>query len=167
MNLCLNSNCGILTENPKYCCRSCAATVTGSQYPKRKLTNTCTSCPTLVSSRRLRCDSCWAFHYETTRKNKTLGEYRHDKSLKGKHRSWVHAEIRGFARRWNKQLVNEPCRHCGYDKHVEIAHIKAISAFSDDALLGEVNSRENLLPLCPNCHWEFDNLPRNGEAPGS
>jgi hypothetical protein len=43
------------------------------------------------------------------------------------------------------------------DKHVEICHRKAISEFPKDTLIIEVNNRNNVLFLCPNCHWEFDN----------
>ena len=46
---------------------------------------------------------------------------------------------------------------CGYDKHYEIAHIKPVSDFEDDALITEINSIDNLIALCPNHHWEFDN----------
>ena len=45
---------------------------------------------------------------------------------------------------------------CGYDKHVECCHIKAVSDFPDTALLGEVNAPGNLVLLCRNCHWELD-----------
>lgn len=50
-----------------------------------------------------------------------------------------------------------PCTNCGYDKHTEVCHIKAISTFPDTARLSEINSPLNLIYLCPNCHWEFDN----------
>lgn len=82
-------------------------------------------------------------------------------SVKDKHPSWINSHVRQFARYWLNHLRLEPCRHCGYDKHVELAHIKPISEYSIDATLGEINSEENIIPLCPNCHWEFDNLPRN------
>lgn len=49
------------------------------------------------------------------------------------------------------------CNICGYDKHYEIAHIQAVSDFSDDAKIEDINSIDNLIALCPNCHWEFDN----------
>lgn len=49
------------------------------------------------------------------------------------------------------------CAICGYDKHIEIAHIKAVSEFDDSALLTEINHPDNLIALCPNHHWEFDN----------
>ena len=55
-----------------------------------------------------------------------------------------------------KEKVNE-CSNCGYDKHVEIAHIKAVSDFSEEILVTIINDPSNLIALCPNCHWEFDN----------
>lgn len=53
--------------------------------------------------------------------------------------------------------IPKKCIICGYDKHIEIAHIKAVSEFSDDTLISEINDINNLAPLCPNHHWEFDN----------
>lgn len=50
------------------------------------------------------------------------------------------------------------CSKCGYDKHFEVCHIKPISSFSDDTLLSQINDISNIIALCPNCHWEFDNL---------
>lgn len=66
-----------------------------------------------------------------------------------------------FARSWLKEITLLPCAKCGYDLHVELAHIRAVSDFSDDELLSEVNSSDNVVQLCQNCHWEFDNLDRN------
>ena len=48
------------------------------------------------------------------------------------------------------------CHICGYDKHVEVAHIKAVSEFDDTATVNEINSVNNLIGLCPNHHWEYD-----------
>ncbi len=48
------------------------------------------------------------------------------------------------------------CAICGYSVHVQIAHIKAVSAFPDEAMLTEINHPDNLIGLCPNHHWEFD-----------
>ena len=49
------------------------------------------------------------------------------------------------------------CQICGYSKHYEIAHIKSVSSFSDDALIKDINAEDNLIALCPNHHWEYDN----------
>ncbi len=48
------------------------------------------------------------------------------------------------------------CHNCGYDKHVEICHIRAIGDFPDETPVSVVSGIENLVALCPNCHWEFD-----------
>ena len=90
-------------------------------------------------------------------KTKTVGFYRNLKSVKGKHPSWVNSHIRILNRSWNKDLLKYPCQKCGYSNHIEFCHIKAVSSFGDDALLGEVNDPKNILVLCPNHHWELDN----------
>lgn len=48
------------------------------------------------------------------------------------------------------------CKICGYSSHVDIAHNKAVSEFTDDTLVIVINRIENLVALCPNHHWEFD-----------
>lgn len=52
---------------------------------------------------------------------------------------------------------NPKCYICGYDKHVEVAHLKSVSSFTDDIKIKEINSIDNLIGLCPNHHWEYDN----------
>ena len=49
------------------------------------------------------------------------------------------------------------CTVCAYNKHVDVAHIRRVSSFSDDAFIGEINDLNNLMALCPTHHWEFDN----------
>lgn len=51
---------------------------------------------------------------------------------------------------------NPRCIICGYSKHIEVAHIKAVSDFEDSATVREINSIDNLIGLCPNHHWEYD-----------
>jgi len=49
------------------------------------------------------------------------------------------------------------CVECGYNKHIEICHIKSVSSFTDSAsVVNEINNIENLVALCPTHHWEFD-----------
>lgn len=154
-------NCGKETTNPKYCSKACSAQHTNKLFPKRKTKKVCIVCGDKVKSyRHNRCEKHWQEYKDSLWKNKTIGEYRNKVSVKGKHPSWVHAHIRQFARSWLKPFTKLPCAHCGYDKHVELAHIKDVSSFPDEALLSEVNSPSNVIQLCPNCHWEFDNLPR-------
>ena len=53
--------------------------------------------------------------------------------------------------------TEQKCAICGYDKHIEVAHIIPVRSFGDDASIREINSIDNLIGLCPNHHWEYDN----------
>jgi hypothetical protein len=86
-------------------------------------------------------------------KFKTLGDVLHYHKY-GK--QVIYQPIRSRARTVIKD--RKSCERCGYDKHVEACHIKPISSFPEDALIDTINSPNNLLALCPNCHWELDNL---------
>lgn len=94
------------------------------------------------------------FNSETYILNKTKGE------LFTKRKNWQSARsaIRNNARKNFLAYNNFPkCAICGYDKYVEVAHIKAVSDFPDEATISEINSISNLIGLCPNHHWEYDN----------
>lgn len=145
-----------------FCSRSCAASYNNKTFIKRELTRTCTECSDVVFTyRHTRCKKHHEEYKENNYTNRTIGEYRKKASVAGKHPSWLNSHIRLFARSWNKELLKLPCAKCGYSEHVELAHIKGISTFSDDSLLSNVNSVSNIIQLCPNCHWEFDNKPRD------
>ena len=76
--------------------------------------------------------------------------------IKKNHRSSAYSYIRWHAR----EIIlkdKTSCANCGYDKHTEVCHIKPIQSFNDQCTLNEINSKENLIRLCPNCHWEYDN----------
>lgn len=49
------------------------------------------------------------------------------------------------------------CVICGYSKHIEICHIKNVSDFDVNVKINEINNINNLIALCRNHHWEFDN----------
>jgi 5-methylcytosine-specific restriction endonuclease McrA len=73
-----------------------------------------------------------------------------------KHKYAKYSYIRWHAKKVAKEAGMVKCANCAYEKHVEIAHIKPISEFDPSAKIREVNDIDNLIPLCPNCHWEFD-----------
>lgn len=155
--------CDKETLNPKFCSKSCSASYNNMKEPKRKITKKCVHCDEVVhKSRSTLCVKHFDEFKNKDYQTKTIGEYRKSLSLQGKHDSWVHAHVRNFARSWLKKLKQQPCAKCGYSLHVELAHIKPLSSFKDEELLSEVNSEKNVIQLCPNCHWEFDNLPREG-----
>jgi predicted restriction endonuclease len=57
---------------------------------------------------------------------------------------------------WNTRNEKK-CSVCGYDKFIEVCHIKSVSSFDDDAKIRDINNTSNLIGLCPNHHKEFDN----------
>lgn len=155
------SLCGKETKNNKYCSRSCSSKVNNHLIPKRKTTRKCTKCDSAVKSYR---HSLCETHHEEYMKNRfdyikelTLQDYHTKKSLDNLHISSKNAHIRLLARSHFKDLTKLPCYNCGYNKHVELCHIKPLRSFSLDSKIKEINSPNNIVQLCPNCHWEFDN----------
>jgi len=167
------SHCGKLITRSKsninktnnFCSHSCSAAFSnkGVQHnkPKLRICKECNSKYTFKQGSNTvnRCNSCYIKHvkHSDNIKTMTLFEYKNNYDMSNKHQSLLYARIRQFTKSWLKDLKNKPCSICGYDKHVELHHIKPISEFDDDATLGEINSSDNVIQLCPNCHWEVDN----------
>lgn len=158
-------NCSKETANPKFCCRSCAASTNNKLFPKRVSDRKCTKCDEPACSYRSQLCTLHREEFRVARKNqwatRSLSEFRNSEGVLGKHPSWANVRVRLMARTKLSHLSSQPCSKCGYDKHVELAHIQPVTSFPDTALISEVNSESNIIPLCPNCHWEFDNLPRD------
>ncbi len=70
------------------------------------------------------------------------------------YRSFIQSNARSTYLLSDKPKV---CCICGYDKYFEVAHIKPVSSFPDDCLIKDINNLQNLIALCPNHHWEYDN----------
>ena len=59
---------------------------------------------------------------------------------------------------YKKSNKNKSCLKCGYTNHYEVCHIKSVSSFSNDTnVIKKINDVDNLMALCPNHHWEYDN----------
>lgn len=140
-------NCNVETTNPRFCSRSCSCTYTNKQNPRRfKKVRYC-SCGNDLTGRKKVCDSC------SRRGDMTLREAIYNEGYKRTSYALVRARARN-------SVSGEPqcCEVCGYDKYVEVAHVKAIASFELDTLVSVINDRSNLRLLCPNHHWELDNL---------
>ena len=155
---CLNCNTSFekrtadINRSPNHFCgRSCASSFNNKMNPRRTKTKKCRFCDNLILSNRQRCPTCIK---DARIEDKTLG----DVIYKQHHASSAYALIRSRARSIAKRLGWKSCCKCGYDKHIEIGHKKPISQFSHRTLVSTINNPKNLLPLCPNCHWEHDNL---------
>lgn len=158
--------CDSRTNNPRFCSKSCAAKHNNKIFPKRSIEaqNKCTTCGKRCSrgkefSNTQYCKSCSAQHRcieygNTTTKKDCIKSSSHYAS---KHR---YEKIRQHGKRLADILGwrSSCCEKCGYAKHTELCHIKPIASFTDETLLSEINSRQNISFLCPNCHWELDCL---------
>jgi len=146
-----------------YCSRSCSAQRTNRIYKKAsKKIRKCKRCKdqyTYDGKISVYCNNCRLEIKENKEslKFKTIEEYQSLPSVINKHPSWKNSHIRNLNRSWNSYMTLLPCAVCGYSLHVELCHIKAINQFPKTALLGEVNSPFNIIQLCRNHHWEFDN----------
>lgn len=149
MNKC--KKCGKDTKNEKFCCKSCANSFNNHLYPRRSLEGRCGTCDKPIQkSRKYCCNSCRPYRLDWN--GITLGE------LKSRRKYQKHTAIRMHSRpKYLNSTKSKCCIICGYDKHIEICHVKAINEFDDSTLISEVNSLDNLIALCPNHHWEFDN----------
>lgn len=148
MSSCLN--CKNFTNNPKFCSKKCAAILNNKNKPKRKPEGSCKNCNKSIKKSRSYCKDCFSSLFNA--KDMTLHEAIYTKH----HRSSAYSLIRARARLTNKIKNAKCCEKCGYDKHIEACHIKSISSFSNNTLISEINHDQNLMALCPNCHWEFD-----------
>ena len=162
-NLCLNCKQPIFCQvnesvssvkRKKFCNHSCAATYNNHQRPKKQVF--CQKCGKLIGEgydlfyRRKYCEECNPTNVDW--KNKTYGELKELRSYQ------VNSRIRELSRlQYLKSHPNATCAVCGYNKHIEIHHIKGISTFPDNATIDEINNDNNLIGLCPNHHWEIEN----------
>lgn len=148
----------------KYCNLSCSAKANGNVVGgKNAIEQPFGECFTCGSSfpyqrqsnggyayTRMNCDDCIDSKKVENRTVLFLKERYRVKS--GRWKSNIRTHARKVAR-----ILPDFCSICGYDLHVEVCHIKPIELFDDDSTVGEINKLENLVKLCRNHHWEFDN----------
>ncbi len=152
------NSCGKFTGNPKFCSMSCSASYNNKIYIKRKkLTPICNQCNTnhvpFKNSRR--CSPCQKLNKLTLKEdilNRTLQDMVYERNDANKY-----SRIRQLARYTYRKEIESGCQVCGYSKHAEVCHKKKIADHLPTATIREINDVSNILVLCPNCHWEFDN----------
>jgi len=124
-----------------------------STNSKRKIM--CKKCGLWCGSGRKYCKEC-RIKIKNELKEQSLQAKKSDSLYLAGEISNRYAKIRYHAREmYAKELLT--CEKCGYDKHVEICHIKPIKEFNEESTIKEINAKDNIIGLCPNCHWEFDN----------
>jgi hypothetical protein len=144
-----------------------------SVHPRKiKIKNYCsTSCsnkdmPKRTKLARPKCETCEKhterrdskYCKECNINNKCLFSLTTMKEIKNKKNDANrYSRVRANARLvMKKNKIEKKCKNCQYEKHVQVCHIKNICDFLDSDTVEYVNSIDNLIYLCPNCHWEFD-----------
>ena len=112
----------------------------------------CPQCGNLCWSKVGVCNNCKKANSYAEYEKLTLGDKTYNK-----HKYAKYSYVRYYAKRKANELGWKKCVNCEYDKHIKVCHIKPISSYGPDTLLTTINDENNLIPLCPNCHWEFDN----------
>lgn len=177
-NQCLN--CGeaiqvkpghILSEvrTQKFCSQSCACSYSNKHRPSRSsgqgVCQNCSSPVTLKPKKgggyyaRRYCDNCVTIKRLETRAgvpiaDQTKGDLFKNRSTWQSARSSIRRHAQAVYLQSDKP---KHCIVCGYDHHFEVCHIDDVSSFPKTALVREINAITNLIALCPNHHWEFDN----------
>jgi len=120
---------------------------------KEKKKRFCSTCGNELSEKNCRkvCSYCLILMQKKRTKKDLFMTRKNWQSARSSIRKNAHDVYFKYNRKENK------CKICGYDKHIEIAHIKAVSLFEESATIAEINAIDNLIALCPNHHWEFDN----------
>lgn len=142
-------------KRKKFCSRSHAASYNNSLHIKRvkfDLVFTCKRCGRVLSHGSSLCMPCLrAERFEKVWVS-PIGDHLIRTASKVKY-----VTIRKWAKIYLDYLkVAKCCAVCGYDKIIEVCHLKPLSSFNENALMGEVNHKDNLKYLCPNHHAEFD-----------
>lgn len=142
-------NCNTISRNKKYCSQKCSAISTNKN--RKKKTYYCKKCNDILSigyTGRTTCNSC-----KNKRSYRTLKELRQKYDTNDYH-SIIRADARSIYKKSKNPYV---CYNCNYSVHVQICHIKPIADFEENDTIIVINDISNLVALCPNCHWEFDN----------
>jgi hypothetical protein len=150
--------CTTKTNNPKYCSRSCAAIENNSRAPKRKKKiRLCTNCTTEPVPRRAKyCPPCRLLCRNPGPDSDDFLKLTKEEALTKDTQRY--SNIRKSARRIARAAgLLSRCAICSYSLWVETCHRAPIKSFSSTTLVEVINAVENLIGLCPNHHWEFDN----------
>ena len=143
--ICLcNKNFIPKNKQQKYCSKSCGDFFRIKKWRKNKR-KPCV-CGKMIAYDSIGCRSCANTNDKLTKQEALTND------------TQKYRRIRSHARVVAKnQGILTKCVVCGYDKHVECSHKKAIILFNDTDTLAIINHPTNLIGLCPNHHWEYDN----------
>lgn len=142
---CNNDFICIKYKNKKFCNNICYR-----EHINNKV-NRCKNCNKKIYQKSTYCKSCYV--PKKTFETKTIQECIYTSGQDSNR----YTKIRDSAKRkYRSEIKNSRCENCGFNRHIQVCHIKSISSFSVDTLINVVNDISNLVGLCPNCHKDLD-----------
>jgi 5-methylcytosine-specific restriction endonuclease McrA len=154
-------------SHQRFCCASCANSENQRLIRTRRPAQYCPECNKKMFHGSKKCSQCHA----NSRFGISIIETLSLEKVQKMAGYQANARVRNHARRvYAASSPSTSCEICRYDKHIEVCHIKPISSFDGETLIGVINQRQNLIGLCRNCHWELDNglltlVPSGGIEP--
>jgi hypothetical protein len=138
-------------------CESCGAVViyapykgTGRKSPRYWQRFYCDGCVNCMRSESRRVNGFMTPYPWDTLSKKELRDLMDGNAYQFKSR------VTGHARRvYEKEHGHAKCVRCDFPA-ITVSHKRAVADFPDDALIKDINAPDNLLGLCPNCHWMWD-----------
>ena len=131
-------------KRKKFCNRSCAAIYNNSKrilIPIKKTKRTASHVDNYINNQNSMIGN--------RTKKETFTYYKTYQTARSAIRRHAH-------RNFFFHCTDKRCQNCGYEKYIEVCHIKSVSDHEDSTLISTINDISNLIGLCPNCHWEFD-----------
>ena len=161
----------------KFCNRTCAATYNNNKRIPQNRVYVCQRCRKefprkrskttgLLLAKRKYCEMCTKLlkakaileRHGLENDSPIFGERTKEQVYKDRNYTTARNAIARHARIVYLDNTQKPkCEICGYNLHVETAHKIPVAKFPKGALIKEINHISNLVGLCPNHHWEYDN----------
>ncbi len=159
MNKCMK--CGSQTANPKFCSRSCSASVTNRTAPKRSVEpqNLCNGCGKRLSRRKgsrktQLCKTCMGSKLSVLDGVTKAEACAISRSWGAKNSEAIRQHAKRLARKFGIDMAR--CESCGNHGRTDLCHLRAIKDFPPEAPVLEINSRDNLAAMCTPCHRLHD-----------
>ena len=145
-------NVAVKNNAKQVCSRKCNYDL---QRIERGLTvKCCKRCNEVINSKYEYCALCRSYNKQIVL-GYTIAQIK--ELYKDKTSMAVAAKIRGYgATIYNRSTRPKYCVNCYYSRHYEVCHIRQVKDFPETATMAEVHALDNLIALCPTCHWQLD-----------
>ncbi len=148
-------NCSKFTKNPKFCSRSCAASINNKLSPKRILSKNCKNCDLKIASNKIYCSAeCRRSH-----KGFSIVPQKENKESQRTRSSRYRRELKQKA----LDYLGGKCSLCGYNKCVQALDFHHLDPLQKDFTISSKKTKfdklkselDKCILVCANCHREI------------